>query len=198
MRDFDENKMTVHIVRHGKTIANEQRLYCGETDLPLSEYGAQEIVSYKNEGIYPEASRFYSSGLIRADETLRIIYGDIPINAVPDIAEFRFGQFEMNSYADLVSMPEYQAWIADNTGMVACPGGECKNEFDRRVLKGFETILSRSQYESAFVVCHGGVIARIMDSLFPNERNFYEWQPRPGRGYTLTGAPGRLDTYNTI
>ena len=35
--------MTVYLIRHGKTEANEKRLYCGSTDLPLSEKGREEL-----------------------------------------------------------------------------------------------------------------------------------------------------------
>ena len=31
--------MTVFLIRHGRTLANEQHLYCGSTDLPLSRAG---------------------------------------------------------------------------------------------------------------------------------------------------------------
>lgn len=35
--------MTIYLIRHGKTEANEKRLYCGITDLPLSEAGRDEL-----------------------------------------------------------------------------------------------------------------------------------------------------------
>ena len=35
--------MTIYLIRHGKTEANEKHLYCGSTDLPLSEAGKEEL-----------------------------------------------------------------------------------------------------------------------------------------------------------
>ena len=35
--------MTIYLIRHGKTEANEKHLYCGSTDLPLSEAGKAEL-----------------------------------------------------------------------------------------------------------------------------------------------------------
>ena len=35
--------MRIYLIRHGKTEANERRLYCGSTDLPLSRQGAAEL-----------------------------------------------------------------------------------------------------------------------------------------------------------
>ena len=37
------------------------------------------------------------------------------------------------------------------------------------------------------VLSMGGVIAAIMEAMFPREgKNRYQWQPRPGRGYAVT------------
>ena len=193
--------MEIHLIRHGKTIANEQRLYCGAADLPLSENGKKEIAELKNQGIYPSADLYFTSGLLRTEQTIDIIYGNVQRKIIPDIAEYKFGLFEMKSYEDLKEQDDYQAWITDETGDFECPGGESKNQFNKRVTDGFNSILEEvRQVEncSAFVSCHGGTIACIMEYLFPNTQNFYEWQPKPGRGYTLVYDSGRLHIYKKI
>ena len=181
-------KILLHLIRHGKTEANEKRLYCGQTDLPLSEEGRLEVAGFVNEGIYPaDVSRFFTSGLFRAEETLDIIYGPVCRETIADLAEYRFGQFEMHSYEELKGRADYEAWIMDTTDKVACPGGESKRRFKERVIAGFLNIacVCAVAEESTLVVCHGGVIACIMDYLWPGTRNFYEWQPLPGRGYSI-------------
>ena len=193
--------MEISLIRHGKTLANEQRLYCGQVDLPLSENGAEEIVQLKNQGIYPSAEIFFTSGLLRCEQTLALICGEVQRKTVPDIAEFKFGVFEMKSYEDLKEREDYQAWITDETGDYKCPQGESKNQFEKRVIDGFNCIeeaVRRGGFNSAFVVCHGGTIARIMEYFYPNTQNFYEWQPKPGRGYTLVCVSGRFQTYKNI
>ena len=178
--------MEITLIRHGKTLANEQRLYCGATDLPLSESGAEEIALLKSQGIYPPADIFFTSGLLRCEQTLDIIYGEVQRQAIPGIAEFKFGVFEMKSYEELKEQDDYQAWITDETGGFQCPCGESKRQFEKRVIDGFNEILKQTGDCSAFVSCHGGTIVTVMEYLFPNTQNFYEWQPKPGRGYTLT------------
>lgn len=43
------------------------------------------------------------------------------------------------------------------------------------------------------VVCHGGPIAEILQSEFPDEKeNFYQWLPDPGHGYLLTAEDGKV------
>ena len=193
--------MKIHLIRHGKTLANEKKLYCGQTDLPLSENGTEEIIRLKNQGIYPSADIFYTSGLIRSEQTVDIIYGEVFRKAISDIAEFKFGLFEMKSYEELKDQEDYQAWITDETGNFQCPQGESKKQFEKRVIGGYNSIISEVSQSadcSVFVSCHGGVIVCIMEYLMPNIKNFYEWQPEPGRGYTLVYDSGKLKMYNKI
>lgn len=52
----------------------------------------------------------------------------------------------------------------------------------RRVLEAFSEI-----QEDTCIVTHGGVIAAIMEHLFPNEeKHRYQWQPQNGHGYQIT------------
>jgi len=194
--------MEIHLIRHGRTQENENRLYCGQTDFPLSESGAEELATFRNQGIYPPpADLFFTSGLLRTEQTLDILYGKVCRIHVPGIAEYKFGLFEMKSYDELKYREDYQAWITDETGDAECPDGESKNRFVRRVVEGYSGIIDKvlqSGSASAFVSCHGGAIACIMENLYPNTQNFYEWQPKPGRGYTLTYISGRLHIYKKI
>ncbi|HHW47232.1 MAG TPA: histidine phosphatase family protein [Clostridiaceae bacterium] len=190
--------MQIHIIRHGRTCANEKGIYCGSTDIPLSESGAREILDYVKKGLYPEAELFITSGMKRTDETLRLIYGDVDFVVIDDLREYNFGDFEMHSYYELANRHDYQKWILDEEGGVRCPCGESKNEFYKRVYRGFAEIIKEAEKRkagSAAVVCHGGVIAAVMDRIFPDEKNFYEWQPKYGLGYTLQYSDGKFTGY---
>jgi len=174
----------IHLIRHGLTYANENKLYCGGTDLELSEKGIKEIANLKAQDIYPNnPDLFFTSGFRRSIQTLECIYGKVSHKAISELSEYNFGQFEMQSYKDLKHEPAYQAWINDEKGAVTCPGGESRQQFIKRVLFGYNLLLNEP--ESLLLVSHGGVIAYIMDYLFPDTHHFYEWQPRPGRGFTL-------------
>ena len=206
--------MELHLIRHGKTLANEQRLYCGQTDLPLSDSGAAEILELKNHGIYPPgADLYFTSGLVRTTQTLELLCGPVPQEALPQLGEYRFGSFEMKSHDELNSLAEYQNWIMDDKGVTPCPGGESRLSFGCRVKAGYEVLLARAhgvknhgrqtEYSNTpkatiLVVCHGGVITYVMEELFPGRYNFYEWQPAPGRGYTIMYAEGGVVSYTKI
>ena len=194
--------MDIHLIRHGKTLANEKQLFYGRTDLPLAENGKAELLVLKSQGIYPSPIElFFTSGLLRTEQTVDILYGSVSRTVVPDLAEYDFGRFEMKDYQELKEREDYQQWITDKTGTVPCPGGESKTQFRKRVIDGYsrieDEILQTGAY-SALVSCHGGTIACIMEFLQPNTDNYYGWLPQTGRGYTLIYASGRLHQYRPI
>jgi len=192
--------MAIYLIRHGWTAANEKHLYCGATDLPLSERGVSGVEELKGQGVYPTCVDLrFTSGMTRTEQTLDIICGQTGRTAIPELAEYNFGDFEMQGYDQLKVRGDYQAWIADQTGLIACPGGESRQRFERRVLAGFGQLLEKSKgARSVLAVCHGGTIATIMESLNPGQRNFYEWRPSPGRGYMLVYEGGELCQYKEV
>ena len=179
-------KMTIYLIRHGRTEANERHLYCGSTDLPLSNVGRAELehLQYDIKNV-----RFITSGMKRTNETLHILFGDVTYEVEPRFREVDFGIFEMHSYEDLKDTPEYQAWLTGDNEANIPPQGESGVQMKERVLQAFSEI-----QEDACIITHGGVIAAIMEYLFPGEnKNRYEGQPKNGCGYAISG-----DRYNTI
>ena len=170
--------MRIYLIRHGKTEANEKRLYCGMTDIPLSETGKAEVqdLHYDVKNV-----RFLTSGMKRTDETLRLLFGDVPFETELRFREMDFGIFEMHSYEELKDTPEYQQWLTGDNEENVTPGGESGLGMQRRVLEAFSELRT-----DTCLVTHGGVIAAIMAASFPEEeKNRYQWQPKPGRGYCL-------------
>lgn len=178
--------MKLYLLRHGITEANEKRLYCGWSDIPLSEEGKAQLELLKKKASYPEISnlKVYTSGMRRAEETLHIIYGDVYHEAVDDFKEMNFGAFEMKSYEELKCTQDYQAWISGCNEKNPCPGGESGEDMKARALRGLKQLIAKD--EDCLVVCHGGIIACIMEELFPSyKRNRYQWQPEGGKGYAV-------------
>ena len=176
--------MKIYLIRHGKTEANEKHLYCGSTDLPLTEAGRAELenLHYDLQNV-----RFLTSGMKRTDETLRILFGNVPFDTESKLRELDFGNFEMHSYEELKDTAAYQAWLSGDNQSNIAPGGESGVQMQQRVLEAFSEI-----QEDTCIVTHGGVIAIIMEHLFPEEnKNRYQWQPEPGRGYSISGASYR-------
>ena len=173
--------MTIYLIRHGKTEANEKHLYCGSTDLHLSDMGKAEL-----QNLHYEINdvRFITSGMKRTNETLQLLFGDVPYEVDPRFREVSFGIFEMHSYEELKDTPEYQTWLAGDNEANVPPRGESGEQMKTRVLSAFSEIR-----KDTCIITHGGVIAVIMEHRFPSEnKNRYEWQPKPGQGYVVSSA----------
>lgn len=191
--------MMLHLIRHGKTPANVKRLYCGHTDISLSIDGKAGLLKLKSAICYPEADIYIVSGLKRTIETLESLYGEKEYFTFDELAEMDFGKFEMKSYDALKDDEDYIRWISDIKNE-ACKGGEGEKQFRERINRGLVKVLKHGRNlnaQSIVVITHGGVISTIMEQFFPNIKNFYEWQPDFGRGYTI-GTNGPSVYYKTI
>ena len=161
-------------------------VYSGSTDIGLSEAGKAVLLQRKKETACPDISgmRILTSGMQRCEETLTLLYGDVPHETDAAFREMDFGAFERRSYEELKDDPTYQAWIAGNNEANVAPGGESGALMTARVIAGLDRLLTDDR--DTLLVTHGGVIAAIMAHLFPSEhKNRYEWQPAPGGGYVI-------------
>ncbi len=164
-----------------------RRLYYGSTDLPLCEQGLAELAQLKEAGLYPgpEGLRLYTSGMLRTEQTLTALYGDLPRRVVADLREFCFGHFEMRGYEELKDLADFQRYAADQTLDRQPPGGERRGDFQSRVSRGLAFLLQDGEGD-ALAVSHGGVIGYLLETLFPEAgKNFYQWLPKPGHGFSL-------------
>ncbi|MCR5809904.1 MAG: bifunctional adenosylcobinamide kinase/adenosylcobinamide-phosphate guanylyltransferase [Lachnospiraceae bacterium] len=183
-----KSPLTRHILllRHGRTKANEEHLYCGSTDWPLSEEGSKCLT--QKSGIYGTGwESFYTSGLIRTKETLELLFGEQEtVIEEPDLREMDFGDFEGKSYEMLKDDQAYREWISGDNERNICPGGESGEQMRIRVRRALDRILQNDPAKRIVIVTHGGPIAAIMQQLFPEKNlNRYEWQPECGEGYLL-------------
>lgn len=187
----------IHLIRHGRTRADNRGLYCGSTDLPLTKSGAAALRDMASRYPSPAHCRLYTSGATCAEQTLRLIWGNLPHEKLPALREMHFGIFEMHSYAELKDDPAYIEWITGDNDANPCPEGESGAILKKRAIAAF-TALSGTA-EDAIVVTHGGVIAAIMTHLFSGEgKNRYSWQPAPGNGYTIHFEGLRPSGYERI
>lgn len=179
-------KINLYLIRHGKTEANEKKLYCGHTDLSLSSLGVEELKKLK--GLYNKCDFYYTTGLKRTNETLNILF-DSDFYLIEDgFKEYNFGDFEMKGYDELKHKKEYIDWLEDTSGTYIIKNGESKNEYRERIkdtFKKFIRKLSRENKKDVALICHGGTIGTILEQFYDDEKDMFYWQPSCGRGYLL-------------
>lgn len=190
----------IYLIRHGKTMANIERLYCGQTDLPITDVGRNELEEKKTRIDYPDASKLkcYTSGLTRTQQTFKTLFGDLEFTPYGEFNEMDFGDFEMRKYdGDLESDPDYIIWTGGNNETNVCPHGESNLMMKRRSVRKFKEILSRG--EDAVIVAHGGPIISIYQEYIPySGLNNYDIQPKNGEGFLLEFEGGSLISWKRI
>lgn len=171
--------MKLFLLRHGQTEGNLRRLYYGATDLPLLPEAVESL--RRDRARYPTAPHYYTSGLLRTEQTLAALYGDVPHTALRGLRETDFGNFEMHGYEELKQRTDYQAWLSDPEKR-RCPSGESADDVRARSLAALAPLLARG--EDCLCITHGGVIAVLMMHWFGGSR--YDYSVPAGGGYEIT------------
>ena len=175
--------MKLTLLRHGETDGSRRDLYYGAADIPALPESLAAL--HENAAAYPRAKRYYTSGLLRTEQTLQALYGDVPHTALPGLREMDFGDFEMRSYEELKDDPAFRQWMSDSEHN-PCPNGESAPQTMARNLAAMETVLASD--EDAVCVIHGGVIAGFMMTWFGGLR--VDWYRQAGTGYQVTFSGG--------
>ena len=168
--------MKLTLLRHAQTEGSLRNLYYGAADIPALPESLSEL--HRRAGDYPTAQRYYTSGMLRTEQTLAAIYGSVPHTRLPGLREMDFGDFEMKSY------------VEHNP----CPHGESAPQVLRRSLAAIAPVVQRP--EDAVCVIHGGVTAGLMMAWFGGGR--YDYSVSPGQGFQVTFREGQPVSYTRI
>ena len=178
--------MTVWLIRHGRTEWNDTGRYQGQTDLPLSNEGAAELV---RADFSPKT--VYVTPLKRTQETARILFPDARQIVIDDLREMDFGVFEGRTYIEMENDDDYRAWVEDNC-RGRCPGGESREEFAARICAAFEKLMDESE-DDVVIVAHGGTQMSVMERFAVPHEPYFSRNAKNGTGYELDASNWRSD-----
>ena len=151
--------------RHGKTKANEDGIYIGSTDFPLSDKGAVELSGKMDLYEYPRVQRVYSSPLLRCTETAEILFPEVPLYLIEDLRELNFGKFEGKSALELIGQEDYRTWLKGGSPDIRPPEGESVEELCIRSYHAVYRILMdmmEQDFTHCAVITHAGVISNLL------------------------------------
>lgn len=176
---------TIYFIRHGQTKYNVEGRFVGSTDLPLTENGRKNIYDLWHErSKHIDKEVIYSSPMKRCIETAHIIFPDEHLEIIKNMREMNFGVFEGKTHDELMDMQAYRNFRA-TSGKEKIPHGESGIEFGMRVLKGFFEMIghmNKNSYETAALICHGGVIMAIFSMLCEESDDIYYYHRDNGQG----------------
>ena len=166
------------LIRHGVTDWNQEKRYCGHTDVPLSLKGKEQVKllgkRLKKEDVY----KVYSSDLKRTVQSARIIFKGLEMERVAGLRELNFGCFEGLSHKEILkNYPQaYKMWMKDPSNY-RIPFGECLDGFKKRVLVSFKKIVLANRNKTIAVVSHGGTLSIFLNAIL-KKKDFWGYIPQ--------------------
>ena len=163
------------LVRHGESQWNLENRFTGWVDVPLSEKGIAEAKSagerLKKENIHFD--RAYTSGLKRAQDTLRLILEklgqtDLPVEKDQALNERHYGDLQgLNKAETAKKFGEDQVKIWRRSYDIAPPGGESLKDTAARTLPYFNSkiIADLKKNMNVIVAAHGNSLRSIVMDL---------------------------------
>ncbi|MDD4899483.1 MAG: histidine phosphatase family protein [Candidatus Omnitrophica bacterium] len=164
-------------IRHGQTDWNAKMIYCGSSDVCLSQKGKTQARKLKKVFRGQQIDKIYCSNKKRALETAKIIFGKEKIVELEDLREMHFGVFEGLSYEQIQQKyPKvYKKWLHEPF-TVTIPKGENLKDFKKRILRAVRKIMRAEKDKTVAVVCHGGVIGIFLSHL-NKTKDFWKYVP---------------------
>lgn len=207
--------MNVYLIRHGETKGNREHRYVGKTDEGILRDAADQLRKLR----LPKVRSVYISPMKRCRETAGILYPQIRPAVVEELKECDFGEFEYENYEELNGRPGYQRFL-DTMGKRGFPGGESRDGFQVRCIRGFQKVLSLERSKSRGIsdekndskkgfqdaetagcsdfalVVHGGTIMALLDYYSCPHRDYYDWQVKNGCGYAAELSAGNCRKFS--
>ena len=157
--------MKVYFIRHGESVANQNHVMAGQTDMELTAVGrAQaEAVGAKLRKIPFDA--VYSSDLSRAWETCERALGKVSYTRDARLREIDVGTLVGLTARECTERYGQGHFDAREKLDFSPYGGECREDLLRRI-RSFLKELQRSEYERVAVFTHGGLILALLEAIW--------------------------------
>jgi broad specificity phosphatase PhoE len=153
---------TVYLARHGESDWNAANRFQGHSDRPLTELGRRQAEALAELVAAQKVDAIYSSPLIRALETARIVAARTGLEVFEDedLREVDTGSWSGLSRAEVQErFPEgFERWISGGAGW---EDGETYEEMAARTLGAVSRIAGAHPDGRILVVSHGGPIRAI-------------------------------------
>jgi len=166
--NMESSVIRIFLVRHGETDWNRARRFQGRSDIPLNEEGKNQAralaLALKGE-IF---TALYTSPLLRAYETARLIgvfHPSAPLFTEAGLMEMDLGDFEgMEGRHWAEQYPDLRKSWQENPASVKIPGGESLAEVQARALEALGRILQPYHQDScSLLICsHNFVTLTIL------------------------------------
>jgi len=148
--------MRIYLVRHGETEWNRIRRFQGRSDLPLNPKGRKQVEALALALKDKPLTAIYTSPLIRAVETARLInvfHPSTPIFEEKGFIEMDLGEFDGMNVRDWAEQyPDVQKAWRENPASVKMPGGESLMEVQVRAKEALDRITRNHPTDATLLI----------------------------------------------
>ena len=155
---------TLYFVRHGESRANVEKVFTGQTDVPLSSRGMRQAEELKERLLALKPDAFFSSDLLRAVQTVTPAAEALGLAVRPekDLREIDGGQWEGKPFGTIArAYPEDYARWTENIGLARCTGGESLEEVQTRGLAAVLRIAQENDGKTVVLATHAAMIRAL-------------------------------------
>jgi alpha-ribazole phosphatase/probable phosphoglycerate mutase len=150
----------LYLIRHGQVDKVRPRSYNGQSDVPLSPLGRQQMERLADWAASTGLSAVYCSDLQRTRQGADVVGRRcaVPVSATPLLREKHFGRWEGLTYEEAEEQfpVEWRAWLADPSA-ARPPEGETYREVEARVVPFVRRLVLDHAGQSVLILAHGGV-----------------------------------------
>lgn len=164
----------IYIIRHGQTEMNQANVLQGRSNFPLNEKGTAQAESaakrLKDQKIVFD--KMYSSPLIRAVQTAKIVGGELlPLVVDERLIEMDYGPYEG---MDLKKpAPEVLHFFSDFQNNPAPEGMEPLDEVVKRSGEFLEEIKEEAEKYTILISTHAIAMKGLLEYLTPDSKGSY-------------------------
>ena len=165
----EEGVLTIHLVRHGETLATREHRLCGQSDCALSELGrlqSEAVVESCAAG--GDWRAVYTSPLSRCRSLAEAVAERlrIPLSIENGLLEIDHGRWDGRLETEIKeNEPEAYGDYCDHPGIFAATGGENGFQVAARALPVIERIRAARESGDVLVVSHEATIRIIVCAL---------------------------------
>lgn len=160
--------MLQYLVRHGRSVSNQEGRVQGRADVPLSPAGQRQAAAMADWArALPQVDEVWSSPLLRARDTAGPIAAAVglTVRIADELAELDAGIFQGHLWAELEArFPDAVARWRSGDAEFAIPGGESRAQLAARGRAAIESLAARTA-GAIIVVAHGGILTAALGSL---------------------------------
>jgi probable phosphoglycerate mutase len=171
----------IYLIRHGTPdFPDEQKRFIGQTNLPLSSQGKQEILKVKTYLSDKNIKKIYSSPMDRCKASAQLIAGnDIPIIIKKELKEINMGLWENKTFNEIKTWyPEDFRKRGEDFANFKPENGENFSECLKRGKIAFNEI-AQDTLGNIAVVGHAGLNRSLLSWLQKRDLNLLFHIPQP-------------------